>query len=67
MAMRALSVQGSYVGNPKELRALVALGQTGKLGSIPIERHPLPYADTALRRLHAGQVTGRIVLTAEGI
>jgi alcohol dehydrogenase/propanol-preferring alcohol dehydrogenase len=64
--MRALTIQGSYVGNPKELRALVALGQSGKLGSIPIERRPLPYADTALRRLHAGQVTGRIVLTAEG-
>jgi alcohol dehydrogenase/propanol-preferring alcohol dehydrogenase len=67
MAMRALTVQGSYVGNPKELRALVALAQDGGLGSIPIERRPLPYADTALRRLHAGQVTGRIVLTAEGV
>jgi alcohol dehydrogenase/propanol-preferring alcohol dehydrogenase len=65
MAMRALTVQGSYVGNPKELRALVALGQGGKLGSIPITREPLRNAESALRRLHEGKVVGRIVLTAE--
>jgi alcohol dehydrogenase/propanol-preferring alcohol dehydrogenase len=65
MAMRALTVQGSYVGSPKELRALVALAQGGKLAGIPITREPLRNADSALRRLHAGQVTGRIVLTAE--
>lgn len=64
MAMRAITVQGSYVGNPKELRALVALGQGGTLPAIPITREPLRNADSALRRLHAGQVTGRIVLTA---
>lgn len=64
MAMRAVTVQGSYVGNPKELRALVALGQGGGLPPIPITREPLRNADSALRRLHAGQVTGRIVLTA---
>jgi alcohol dehydrogenase/propanol-preferring alcohol dehydrogenase len=65
MAMRALTVQGSYVGNPKELRALVELAQGGRLAGIPITREPLRNADSALRRLHAGQVTGRIVLTAE--
>ncbi len=65
MAMRALTVQGSYVGNPKELRALVALAQGGKLPPIPITREPLRNADSALQRLRAGKVTGRIVLTAE--
>ena len=29
MAIRALTVQGSYVGNPKELRELVKLAQEG--------------------------------------
>ncbi len=29
MAIRALTVQGSYVGNPKELRELVKLAQDG--------------------------------------
>jgi alcohol dehydrogenase/propanol-preferring alcohol dehydrogenase len=67
MAMRALTVQGSYVGSPKELRALVGLAQGGKLPPIPITREPLTHADSALQRLIAGKVTGRIVLTAEGI
>ncbi len=67
MAMKAVTIQGSYVGNPKELRALVAIGQSGALPSIPITREPLANADSALMRLHAGKVTGRIVLTAEGV
>lgn len=29
MPIRALTVQGSYVGNVKELRALVAIAQKG--------------------------------------
>ncbi len=65
MAMRALTIQGSYVGNPKELRALVKLAQNNGIPPIPITREPFPNADSALRRLIAGQVTGRIVLTAE--
>jgi len=65
MAMRALTVQGSYVGNPKELRALVALARTGTLPGIPITREAFPNASSALMRLRDGKVTGRIVLTAE--
>ena len=65
MAMRALTVQGSYVGNPKELRELVALAQSGKVPAIPITEVPQNQADDALMRLRAGKVTGRIVLRAE--
>lgn len=64
MAMRALTVQGSYVGSPKELRELVALAQGGEVASIPIERLPLPEANAALMRLRSGSVAGRVVLTA---
>ena len=67
MAMRAVTVQGSYVGNPKELRALVKIAQGGSLPGIPITREPFPQADSALMRLRAGQVTGRIVLTADAV
>ncbi len=63
----ALTVQGSYVGSPKELRALVALAQDGSLPPIPITREPMRNADSALQRLIAGKVTGRIVLTAEAV
>ena len=65
MAMKALTIRGSYVGSPKELRALVALAQGGGLASIPITREPLRNADSALQRLREGKVVGRIVLTAE--
>ena len=64
MPIRALTIQGSYVGNPKELRALVAIAETGALPGIPITTMPLPEANTALNRLRDGQVVGRIVLTA---
>jgi len=62
MPIRALTLQGSYVGNPKELRALVALAKSGSLPAIPIAEEPMDQANSALNRLRAGQVTGRIVL-----
>jgi alcohol dehydrogenase/propanol-preferring alcohol dehydrogenase len=64
MATRALSIRGSYVGNPTELRELVALAQAGQVAPIPITEVPQNQANAALMRLRAGTVTGRIVLTA---
>ncbi len=65
MAMRALTVQGSYVGNPKELRELVALAQAGQVPAIPVTLMPQQEANAALMRLRDGHVNGRIVLVAE--
>jgi alcohol dehydrogenase, propanol-preferring len=65
MAIRALSVQGSYVGNPKELRELVKLAQDGDLQALPVQTVPQNQADSALMRLRDGKVTGRLVLKAE--
>ena len=67
MAIQALTVQGSYVGTPGDLRDLVALAQGGKLPPLPIEQVPMPSADTALMRLREGRVTGRLVLRAEAV
>ena len=64
MPIRALTVQGSYVGNPKELRALMDIARAGKLPGIPVTHMKLHEADAALNRLKDGKVTGRIVLTA---
>jgi alcohol dehydrogenase/propanol-preferring alcohol dehydrogenase len=64
MPMRALTIQGSYVGNPKELRELVALAQDGGITALPITPVPQSSATAALHRLRDGKVTGRIVLTA---
>jgi len=65
MAMRQLSVQGSYVGTPADLRDLIALANSGKLPKLPIEEVPQAQADAALMRLRDGRVTGRLVLRAE--
>ncbi len=65
MAIRALTVQGSYVGNPKELRELVRLAQEGSLSPLPVSTVPQSQANDALMRLRAGKVTGRLVLRAE--
>ena len=64
MAIRALTVQGSYVGNPKDLRELVALAQAETVNPVPVTRVPQAQANDALMRLKSGQVTGRLVLTA---
>jgi len=65
MPIRALTVQGSYVGNVKELRELVGIAQSGALPPIPITNMPLHQAYAALQRLKEGKVVGRIVLTAQ--
>jgi alcohol dehydrogenase/propanol-preferring alcohol dehydrogenase len=64
MPIRALTVQGSYVGNVKELRALVDIAKTGQIPAIPIATEPLRNADAVLNRLRDGKVVGRVVLTA---
>lgn len=66
MATRALTVRGSYVGNPKELREVVALAQAGKLPPIPVATTPLAEANAALERLKSGAVVGRLVLVNDG-
>jgi alcohol dehydrogenase, propanol-preferring len=65
MAIRALTVQGSYVGNPKELRELIKLAQEGSLEALPVATVPQNQADSALMRLRDGKVTGRLILKAE--
>jgi alcohol dehydrogenase/propanol-preferring alcohol dehydrogenase len=65
MAIKALTVRGSYVGNPKELRELVKLAQDGELQALPVTTVPQTHAYEALMRLKDGKVTGRLVLKAE--
>ncbi len=63
--MRALTIQGSYVGSVKELRELVALAQKGDVQPLPVATVPQAHAFEALMRLRDGKVTGRLVLRAE--
>jgi alcohol dehydrogenase/propanol-preferring alcohol dehydrogenase len=64
MPIKALTIQGSYVGSLKELKALVALAQKGKVPGIPITLEKQENANAALMRLRDGQVTGRTILVA---
>lgn len=65
MPIKALTVQGSYVGNVKELRALIDIAKKGQIPAIPVENQPQRNADAVLHRLKEGKITGRVVLVAE--
>jgi alcohol dehydrogenase, propanol-preferring len=62
MVFRALSVIGSNTGTVKDLRAVVALAQSGKLPPLPVTRFPKDDANLAMQQLKAGEITGRAVL-----
>lgn len=64
LPQRALTLQGSYVGNLQELRDLLALVRQRRVAPIPVRSRPLRDAGMALSELRAGQVLGRTVLTA---
>jgi D-arabinose 1-dehydrogenase-like Zn-dependent alcohol dehydrogenase len=62
LPMRAITVQGSYVGSLAEMRELLALVATGKVPAVPISERPLAEANTVLEELKAGRIIGRAVL-----
>jgi len=62
VAMKAVSVLGSYVGTLQDLRELIALAQDGSLPALAVTERPLDDAPAALDDLRAGRVHGRVVL-----
>lgn len=62
VALKAVTVQGSYVGSLDELRELLALANEEPLPALPVVERPLAAADESLGALRAGQVRGRVVL-----
>ena len=62
LALRALSIIGSYVGSLQEFRDLVDLAREGRLAPIPAEVRPAADVNAALSDLRAGRVLGRIIL-----
>lgn len=60
--MKALTIQGSYIGSPAQLRELVALVREHGMPVTPIDRRPLSQAASALDDLRLGKVVGRVVL-----
>jgi propanol-preferring alcohol dehydrogenase len=62
LVVRQISVQGSYVGSPSELRELVALARDGRLPLAEVVRRPLAEVQHAINALVHGTVVGRQVL-----
>jgi D-arabinose 1-dehydrogenase-like Zn-dependent alcohol dehydrogenase len=62
--MRAITVQGSYVGSIEQARRLIGLLRDGTVSALPIATRPLfGGADAAMAALKKGEVIGRIALT----
>jgi alcohol dehydrogenase/propanol-preferring alcohol dehydrogenase len=64
LAMKAVTITGSYVGSLADLRELFALALVQPLPALPIDERPLAQASAALDDLRAGRVQGRVVLVA---
>lgn len=63
MPTRALTVRGSYVGSPKDLRALIELARAGKVAPLPTRVEPVANINAVLNELLEGKVIGRVVVT----
>tara|TARA_B100001094_G_scaffold326838_1_gene383764 strand:- start:816 stop:1892 length:1077 start_codon:yes stop_codon:yes gene_type:complete len=67
LPQKAMTVQGSHVGNLPQLRGLIDMVRAGKIKQIPIDRRPLSHINEAVEDLEQGRVTGRVVFQPDGI
>jgi D-arabinose 1-dehydrogenase-like Zn-dependent alcohol dehydrogenase len=63
--MRAMTIQGSYVGSLPEMKELLELVSRTGAPPVPLRERPLGEVNEALNDLKAGKVIGRVVLTPE--
>jgi len=61
--MRAMTIQGSYVGSLPDMKELLELVSRTGAPPVPIRERPLDEVQIALDDLKAGKVIGRVVLT----
>jgi D-arabinose 1-dehydrogenase-like Zn-dependent alcohol dehydrogenase len=61
--MRALTVQGSYVGSLNEIGELLQLVNAKGAPDVPVATRPLDQVNAALNDLRDGKVIGRVVVT----
>jgi alcohol dehydrogenase/propanol-preferring alcohol dehydrogenase len=61
--IKAITIQGSYVGNLRETQELLDLVRSKKIAPIPVTPMPLARANEALVDLQKGRLVGRAVLT----
>jgi propanol-preferring alcohol dehydrogenase len=63
LPLRAMSIQGSYVGSISEIGELLDLVRRKGAPDLPIGTRPLAKVNEALNELKDGKVVGRLVLT----
>jgi alcohol dehydrogenase, propanol-preferring len=63
LPIRAITIQGSFVGSLAEFRELMALVEAGAVLPVPRHERALDQAEAALNDLRAGRVVGRTILT----
>jgi alcohol dehydrogenase, propanol-preferring len=61
--MRAMAIQGSYVGSLTEMAELLDLVRRTGMPQVPIATRPLAAVNDTLEDLRAGKIVGRVVLT----
>ncbi len=61
--LRAMTIQGSYVGSLTEMAELLDLIRRKGVPDLPVGTRPLAAVNDALNELKAGKVVGRLVLT----
>src|SRR6202051_3192025 len=61
--IKAVTIQGSYVGNLRETKELLDLVRAKNIPPIPVTPMPLAKANDALLDLQKGRLVGRAVLT----
>ena len=64
--LRAIAVQGSYVGSLNEMAELLDLVRREGAPDLPVATRPLAAVNEALEDLKAGKVVGRVVLAPAG-
>jgi len=62
LPMRALTLQGSYVGSLNEIAELLDLVNRKGAPDVPVATRPLAEVNAALNDLRAGKVIGRLVM-----
>jgi D-arabinose 1-dehydrogenase-like Zn-dependent alcohol dehydrogenase len=63
--MRALTIQGSYVGSPSEMAELMDIVRRSGLPDVPVATRPLADVNAVMSDLRAGKIIGRVVLQPE--
>ena len=62
LAMKAVSITGSYVGSLQDMHELMTIARSGALSAQPLTTQPLSAVNQALADLKAGRVRGRVIL-----